>query len=217
MFFDWLWDTCSLMYRITPGLFLLYLLLLLHPFNGLFSWTTWISRHQKGNHSGFYWNKRWWGGSGISWTIFKSFAPRSRQTTTPVPPPLHPLQARCPSCHPTNSIKALKAQALFLLSICQRSTRRWYLIYSEADFEFFCPAGATRCTDGGEIWHRRAPKVPSSVPNFTPSVQQQGYRTPKLKVLLTFHQNVEYKRPTEAYPLCDFHCSLCPVSGCVSC
>jgi len=22
--------------------------LLLHPFNGLFSWTTWVSRHQKG-------------------------------------------------------------------------------------------------------------------------------------------------------------------------
>jgi len=28
-----------------------------------------------------------------------------------------------------------------------------YLIYSEADFEDFRPAGATRCTDGGEIWH----------------------------------------------------------------
>jgi len=35
-----------------------------------------------------------------------------------------------------------------------------YLVYSEADFEVFRPAGATRCTDGGEIW-------PSSVPNFT--------------------------------------------------
>ena len=28
-----------------------------------------------------------------------------------------------------------------------------YLMYSEADFEFFRPAGATRCTNGGEIWH----------------------------------------------------------------
>jgi len=36
-----------------------------------------------------------------------------------------------------------------------------YLIYSEADFEVFRPAGATRCTDGGEIWH-------GAVPNFTP-------------------------------------------------
>ena len=36
-----------------------------------------------------------------------------------------------------------------------------YLIYSEADSEDFRPAGATRCTDGGEIWHggedRRSP------------------------------------------------------------
>jgi len=47
--------------------------------------TTWVSQHQKANHSGFYWSKRWWGDSGISWTIRKSFAPRSRQITTPVP------------------------------------------------------------------------------------------------------------------------------------
>ena len=40
-----------------------------------------------------------------------------------------------------------------------------YLVYSEADFEVFRPAGATRCTDGGEIWHGGDP---SSVPNFTP-------------------------------------------------
>ena len=40
---------------------------------------------RKVNHSGFYWSKRWWGGNGISWTICKSFAPYSRQITTPVP------------------------------------------------------------------------------------------------------------------------------------
>ena len=28
-----------------------------------------------------------------------------------------------------------------------------YLIYSEADFEVFHPAGTTHCTDGGETWH----------------------------------------------------------------
>ena len=47
-------------------------------------------------------------GSGISWAICKS-APRSRQITTPA---LHHsvfLQAGCPSCRPTNSVKALKA------------------------------------------------------------------------------------------------------------
>jgi len=29
-----------------------------------------------------------------------------------------------------------------------------YSSYSEANFEVFRPAGATRCTDAGEIWHR---------------------------------------------------------------
>jgi len=42
-----------------------------------------------------------------------------------------------------------------------------YLVYSEADFEVFRPAGATRCTDGGEMW-RSGPKVTFSMPNFTP-------------------------------------------------
>jgi len=36
-----------------------------------------------------------------------------------------------------------------------------YFVYSEADFEVFRPAGATHCTDGGEIWH-------GGMPNFTP-------------------------------------------------
>jgi len=37
-------------------------------------------------------------------------------------------------------------------SIARSATRR-YLIYSEADFEVFRPAGATHCTNWGEIWH----------------------------------------------------------------
>ena len=47
-------------------------------------------------------------GSGISWTICKS-ASRSRQITTPAPHHSAFLQAECPSCRPTNSVKALKA------------------------------------------------------------------------------------------------------------
>ena len=46
-------------------------------------------------------------GSGISLATCKS-APSSRQTTTPAPHHSF-LQARCPSCRPTNSVKALKA------------------------------------------------------------------------------------------------------------
>ena len=47
-------------------------------------------------------------GSGISWAICKS-APCSRQITTPAPHHSVFLQAGCPSCRPTNSVKALKA------------------------------------------------------------------------------------------------------------
>jgi len=32
-------------------------------------------------------------------------------------------------------------------------SKRRYSSYSEADFEVFRPAGATRCSDGGAIWH----------------------------------------------------------------
>jgi len=60
------------------------LLLLLHLFNGLFSRTTLVGRHQKGKPFWIYWSKRWWGGSGISWTICKPFAPSCRQMTMSV-------------------------------------------------------------------------------------------------------------------------------------
>jgi len=50
-------------------------------------------------------------GSGISWAICKS-AHRSRQITMPAPHHSVFLQAGCPSCRPTNSIKALKAQLM---------------------------------------------------------------------------------------------------------
>jgi len=86
-----------------------------------------------------------------------------------------------------------------------------------ADFEVFRPAGATRCTDGVKYGME---EVPSSMPNFTPSVQREGcigVGPQKLKFLLRFDQNVEYKRPAGAYTLRDFQNleSLCRISGCV--
>jgi len=74
-----------------------------HPFNSPLSLTTWVIRYHKGKTISILLKQETVSGSGISWVIYKS-APRSRQTTMPAP------QARCPSCHPTNSIKALKAQ-----------------------------------------------------------------------------------------------------------
>jgi len=61
---------------------------LLHPFNGLFSWTTWVSQYQKGKTSLDLNEARddaVMGCSGISWSICKQSAPRSRQITTPTP------------------------------------------------------------------------------------------------------------------------------------
>jgi len=90
---------------------------------------------------------------------------------------------------------------------------RRYLIYSEADFEVFRPAGATCCTDWGEIWRGggdlRSPPPRQISPE---SVQWLWYRIPELKFfLLGFDQNVEYKHPAGAYRLRDFHkiCRLC--------
>jgi len=61
----------------------------LHPFNGLFSRTTWVSQYQKGKTS-LYLNEardyRVLGCTGISGTICKQYhAPHSRQITTQSP------------------------------------------------------------------------------------------------------------------------------------
>jgi len=56
-----------------------------HTFNGLFSRTTWVSWHQKGKPFWILLKQEMTGGNGISWTICKSFALHSRQTTMPVP------------------------------------------------------------------------------------------------------------------------------------
>jgi len=90
-----------------------------------------------------------------------------------------------------------------------RSASRRYLVYPEADFEVFRPARATRCTDGGEIWHGGG-AVPHA--KFHPHrCNNKGVGPPKVKFLLRFNQNVEYKRPAGAYSLRDFHkiCRVC--------
>ena len=61
---------------------------ILHPFIGLFSRTTWVSRYQKGKTSLDLNEARddgVWDGSAISWTICKQSAPHSRHITTPTP------------------------------------------------------------------------------------------------------------------------------------
>ena len=76
---------------------------------------------QRLNQSGFYWSKRWWGGSGIRWTICKSSAPHYRQITTPSAHLSNVLQAGCSSWRPTNSVKALNALLILIHTHVHRS------------------------------------------------------------------------------------------------
>ena len=79
-----------------------------HPFNGPLSGTTRVSRYQKGNA-----NLGFTGARDSEWQwhqLGRMQVCTSLQTDNHAnTPPLSFLQARCPSCRPTNSVKALKA------------------------------------------------------------------------------------------------------------
>jgi len=67
-----------------------------------------VSWYQKGKTNLILLKQETVSGSGISWAMCKP-APRSRQITMPAPHHSKSfLQAGCPSCRPTNSVKALK-------------------------------------------------------------------------------------------------------------
>jgi len=83
------------------------------------------------------------------------------------------------------------------------SAKRRYLSCLGADFKVCCPAGATRCIDGVKFGMAEGP--PCQILPHRCNDKGRAYRTPKLKFLLRFDQNVEYKRPAGADPLRDFH------------
>ena len=78
----------------------------LQPFNGLFSRTTWVSRYQKGKTNLDLTEAR---DSEWQWhQLGHMHVCTSLQTDNHAStPPLCFLQAGCPSCRPTNSVKAL--------------------------------------------------------------------------------------------------------------
>jgi len=84
---------------------------LLQPLNGLFFRITWVSRYQKGktnlDFSGARDSEWQWHQLGHM-QVCTSLQTDNHAST----PPLCFLQARCPSCRPTNSVIALKAQVL---------------------------------------------------------------------------------------------------------
>jgi len=81
-----------------------------HPFDGPFSGTTQASRYQKGKT-----NLDFTEAKDSEWQWYQlghMQVSTSLQTDNHVSTsPLSFLQARCPSCHPTNSVKALKGIA----------------------------------------------------------------------------------------------------------
>ena len=88
----------------------------LHPFNGLFSRTTWVSRHQKGK-TGLDLNGARYGGVWDGSGIMPSTGPYANTCTLlqtdnyTNTSSLDYLQAGCSSWRPSNSVKALKAKA----------------------------------------------------------------------------------------------------------
>ena len=80
-----------------------------HPFNGPLSRTTWVGRYQKGKTNLDFTEARdseWqWHQLGNMQVCISLQADNHAST-----PPLSFLLAGCPSCRPTNSVKALKAE-----------------------------------------------------------------------------------------------------------
>jgi len=84
---------------------------LLHPFNGLFSRTTWVSWHQKGKP---FWILLQQEMMGWQWHQLDhtQIICTAIQTEITMPVPHHSVFTGRPSCRSTTSVKALKAQVL---------------------------------------------------------------------------------------------------------
>ena len=109
------------------------LLLLLHPFNGPFSGTTRVSRYQKGKTRLDFTEARdseWQWHQLDHMQVCTSLQTDNHAST----PPLSFLQAGCPSCHPTNSIKALKAKALYRY----QNISKFYVALTNPQAFYFC-------------------------------------------------------------------------------
>ena len=79
-----------------------------HTFNGPLSGTTWVSRYQKGNTNLDFTEARdtEWQWHQLGRVQVSTLLQTDNHTNTP---PHSFLQTGCPSCRPTNSVKAVKA------------------------------------------------------------------------------------------------------------
>jgi len=83
-----------------------------HPFNGPISGNTQVSRYQKGKTNLDFTEARdsEWQWHQLGYMQVCTSLQKDNHASTP---PLSFLQAGCPSCRPTNGVKALKAQSVF--------------------------------------------------------------------------------------------------------
>jgi len=91
-----------------------------------------------------------------------------------------------------------------------RSAKLRYLIYSEADFELFAPQGQHIAPMRVKFGVEEGTECPLYAKFDPHRCNSKGIGAPKLKFLLRFDQNVEYKRPAGVYPLRDFR-KICRV------
>ena len=86
-----------------------------HPFNGPFSGTTQVSWYQKGKSNLDFTEARdsEWQWHQLGHMQVCTLLQTDIHTSTP---PLSFLQAGCPSCHPTNSVKAPKARSTVVVT-----------------------------------------------------------------------------------------------------
>ena len=105
--------------------------------------------------------QRWRDGSGISWTTCKSSAPCSRQITMPAPHHSSYFMGRCSTCHPTNTVKALKAAKRYITNIIKNSSsapvqfpkQYAYCRYSCCKYETFIRKDLCEWTYWGRCGH----------------------------------------------------------------
>jgi len=109
----------------------------------VFSRTTWVSQHQKGKP---FWTLLEQEMMGWQWhqqdhmqIICTSLQTDNHASISP----LDFLQAACPSCHPTNSVKALKAifsknftANLLLKVICNGFSQNWWKVVSSCLLQY---------------------------------------------------------------------------------
>jgi len=125
-----------------------------HPFNGPLSGTTRVSLYLKGKTSLDFTEPRYsewrWHQLGHM-QVCTSLQTDNHASTLP----LSFFQAGCPSCHPTNSVKALKAKVNTLL-LCPRVYNRGVL-GSSSYYWRFCPVLANcAATSSWLHWHRKS-------------------------------------------------------------